>query len=41
VLLLSREGYFDPSEAITNDEYIRNGAARLLSPLVAFAIGGF
>ena len=31
VLSLSRGGYFSPSEAITNDEYIRKGAAKLLS----------
>ncbi len=36
VLSLSREGYFRPCEAITNDEYIRNKATRLFSFLAAF-----
>ena len=36
VLLLRRAGYFDPSQAITNDDYIRTTAAKLFSFLAAF-----
>ena len=36
VLLLRREGYFDPSQAITSDDYIRNVAGKLFSVLAAF-----
>ncbi len=35
VLALSKGGYFDPSQAITNDEHIRNVAAKLFSLLAA------
>ena len=34
--LLSREGYFNPVEAVTNDECILSAAARLLSFMTAF-----
>lgn len=37
--VLSREGYFDPSRAITNDEYIRNGATKFFSLLAASVLG--
>jgi len=36
VSLLSREGYFNPSDAITNDDYFREGAEKFISFLAAF-----
>lgn len=36
VRALSRKGYFDPSQAITNDECVRNVTAKLFSFLAAF-----
>jgi hypothetical protein len=39
VLVLSRRGFFDPSMAITNDDYIRNGATKLFSFLAASVLG--
>ncbi len=34
--VLVRMGYFDPSKAITNDQYIHEAASKLLSLIAAF-----
>ena len=36
VTLFTEEGYFDPSRAVTNDEYINDAASKVMSFLSAF-----
>jgi copper chaperone CopZ len=36
VSMLTEEGYFDPSRAITNDQYINDGVSKVITFLSAF-----
>jgi cation transport ATPase len=36
VNVLIQQGYFDPSKAVTNDQYINHAASKVLSFLAAF-----
>jgi hypothetical protein len=38
VLVLSKNGYFDPGRAITNEEYLQNVAVRAISLILPFLL---